>query len=292
MEFDKSHSGIQPIATNVQVMGITIALDAISEIANHELFQLVTTSHQGECEVRFQDSTHLELFLARAHDFVSGQGSALLLGKQMSLPDFLGQVALHSALGDDTAQLRADLDALQQWLKKERTIKLWLPSLDLDVVLTTTQAFLLSVAGNQSKHNVSQLTRVCDKIHEELEKNGYHAPFEMIPLALDDFRQHLVEDHFVYYASWLAELINNVAWSLHDHLVPLYETTFSWDLSDPASRPTFQYPAGVETPIAQTWYRWLMSLVRREPYHRRFRALYLLKHLSSLERHALTTDPS
>lgn len=274
----------EPIPPSVQVIGVAIALDAITEISNHTLFQLLTTSHQGECEVRFQNGPPFELFLARAHDFVSGQGSAQFLGKQMSLPDFLIKVADHSVFNTDAVQLKDDVTTLREWLDKERKIKLWLPSLDRDVSLATTQAFLLSVAGNQSKHNISQLTRVCEKIHKELAKNGYEVPFELIPFALDDFRQHLIEDHFVYHASWLAELINNVAWSLHDHLVPLYRKTFSCNTSENASLPTYQYPAGIETPITQTWYRWLMNLVRCEPYHRRFRALYLLKGLSGLER--------
>lgn len=63
-----------------ETIGLCIALEAVSDIANRALLELAdVSSFPGEVEVRFPSRVHQQLFLARLLDFAKESGDARLL---------------------------------------------------------------------------------------------------------------------------------------------------------------------------------------------------------------------
>ena len=84
----------------------------------------------------------------------------------------------------------------------------------------------LFILGNHVKHNLSRLTGVSRRIAEILAGHRDQVQVEQVALALDDFGEHLGEDYFAYYGSWLAELVNNVRWGTQDYLLPTFQAAY------------------------------------------------------------------
>ena len=102
-----------------------------------------------------------------------------------------------------------------------------------------------------------------------LKKHGYDVAPEQVPLALDDFREHLHADYFIYYASWLAELLNNVRWGIYRYLLPMFRASFLPD-PDGGIGYTYKYPRTITNDSAKEWFWRLMNQCRSEPYVRPF----------------------
>lgn len=95
-------------------------------------------------------------------------------------------------------------------------------------------------------------------------------------MALEDFRENLEESFFVYYGTWLAELLNGVRWGLQDYLLPAYHTAYTPVLGrEPMYR--YEFPASIVSPIPREWFWRLMSKVRTGPYFKRFRGAHYMK---------------
>src|SRR5262249_49735084 len=153
---------------------------------------------------------------------------------------------------------------------------------DINATIRPSGLDFLRISGNHSKHNLSKLTRVSKDIQNLLAVHGYSVPLEMIPLALDDFREHLQENFFVYYGTWLAELVNNVRWGVQDYLTPIFRQSCTPTSDDPPAY-RYMYPPNVQNDIPRQWFWRLMNNVRAGPYLRRFRGVHYLKKRSSLE---------
>lgn len=97
-------------------------------------------------------------------------------------------------------------------------------------------------------------------------------------MALGDFREHLQEDYFSYYGTWLAELLNNVRWGLQDYLVPTYEASFERDPANVLSY-SYKYPTAIANEVPRAWFRRLMDNIRSKPYLKRFVGAHYMKRL-------------
>ncbi len=109
-----------------------------------------------------------------------------------------------------------------------------------------------------------------------LEDQGYNVALERIPLALDDFREHLHADYFIYYGSWLAELLNNVRWGVYRYLLPTFQRSFTRDPNDRIFY-SYKYPEFITNEIPKEWFWRLMNHCRAEPYVRPFTAAEHMK---------------
>lgn len=85
----------------------------------------------------------------------------------------------------------------------DTSLKLWLSTLGLETELTVRRIEFLFILGNHVKHNLSRLTGVSRRIAEILAGHRDQVQVEQVALALDDFGEHLGEDYFAYYGSWL-----------------------------------------------------------------------------------------
>lgn len=272
-------------AVERETIGLCICLEAVGDIANHALLTLRDVSmYPGEAEVLFQTHIHRDLFLIRLLDFVKESGGKQLTGVTGSCLAVLKEACATKCfeINGSVSELRNSVEALESWLTYKKTITIWLPTLDINAEINISRLEFLNIAGNHSKHNLSRLTRVSRNVANILKDHGYSVPVEQIPLALDDFREHLAENYFVYYSTWLSELLNNVRWGLQAYLEPTLVRSYRAGLEDsPVYR--YEYPADIQGDIPRQWFWRLMNNVRTRPYLKKFVGAHYLKQESSLE---------
>ncbi|QWT22082.1 hypothetical protein KPL74_08755 [Bacillus sp. NP157] len=267
-----------------EAIGLCVCTAALDDLVNHDLMQL-TINGDGEMEVRFHARAHRSLFLIRLLDFVSEKGSAGLLGVKSSCLDVLEQVADQPVLGDQCGGegLAAAVVALKSWMDAPITPTVWLPSIGTNARLSVTRHQLLEISGNQAKHNPSRLSAVSGKLQAILGAAGHQVAIDKVPFALGDLRDHLEGNLFIYYATWIAELLNNVRWAIHRYLEPVYRTVYRKE-SRFEGDYTFALPPGLTRGSApHMWFHDLMNHVRSGPIVPPFRAWRFLREESSLE---------
>lgn len=268
-----------------EAIGLCISLEAVGDMANHALLELRDVSmHPGEVEVYFHTHIHKELFIIRLLDFVKESGDSRLTGVSGSCLKVL-QTACGTCSFDHEGSigtLKKSVQELDDWLNYKTPIKLWLPTLDIEADIEVSRLDFIAISGNHCKHNLSRLTGVSIHIHSILDSNGYSVPLEQIPLALDDFREHLQENYFIYYGTWLGELLNNVRWGLQSYLQPAFRTSYTKD--DPNDmRYRYEYPEEIKQESPRRWFWRLMNNIRTGPYLKKFSGAHYLKGQSSLE---------
>lgn len=266
-----------------ETIGLCIAIEALDDIANHALFTMRDVqAFPGEAELIFDTSVHRDLFLVRLLDFVKEGGAKSLTGVEGSCLGVVKHWALNPSFDQagSANELRSSITELEEWLQAKSPVSLWLPTLDIDAKLSISRLEFITIAGNCSKHNLSRLTGVSKRVMTILTEHGFSVDAEMIPLALEDFREHLSENYFVYYSTWLAELLNNIRWALHTYLWPTFLASYK-----PEADGTYHYvyPASIASKIPQQWFWRLMNHVRSEPKLKRFVGAHYLKDESSLE---------
>jgi hypothetical protein len=264
-------------AAELEAIGLCVAVEAVNDIANRALLDLPYTFEPGEeVEVRYKSREHQDLFLIRLLDFAKEDGDETLTGVTGSCLKVL-LTACQTRSFDTNGSIVALEQAtttLDQWLHAERTYRMWLPTLDLDAQLSVPRIDFLYILGNHAKHNLARLTRISKRIADILKRNGYTVEPEQIPLALDDFREHLQEDYFVYYGTWLAELINNVRWGIQDYLQPTFHRAYTPGVDHMYS---YSYPDSIIHDSPRAWYWRLLNHVRSGPYISRFAGTRYLK---------------
>lgn len=235
-------------------------------------------------EVKFHNSVHRDLFLIRLQDFLSEHGSPDVLGSKLSCIEVLQLAASerHFEVNASGASLAVSVQALADWIAQPIEPKLWLPTLNVEAKLSVTRADLLRIAGNQAKHNPSRLSRVALFASDLVRKQGHEVPPHQAPFLLKDIRDHLADNFFIYYASWIAELLNDVRWGIHRYLEPLFHASIMREGGD-SPLYHYVYPAEVTSESARLWFSELMNHVRSGPPVQPFKASRFLREQSSLE---------
>jgi hypothetical protein len=257
-------------AAELEAIGLCVAVEAVNDIANRALLDVPCIIQPGEeIEVRYKSREHQHLFLIRLLDFAKEDGDETLTGVTGScLRVLLAACQTRSFdINGSILPLEQATITLDHWLQAERTYRMWLPSLDLDAQLSVPRIDLLYILGNHAKHNLARLTRMSRRIAEILKRNGYAVDVEQVPLALDDFREHLQEDYFIYYGTWLAELINNVRWGIQDYLQPIFHHAYTPGVDLMYS---YSYPDSIVHDSPRAWFWRLLNHVRTGPYIQRF----------------------
>ena len=270
--------------TEIETIRLCIALEAIGDIANHQLVELrEVCKFPGEYEVYFHESVHQQLFLIRLLDFAKESCDSKLTGVKGSILNVLEAIS-SSGLFDvngSISALQGSIESLNTWLNTKKNVRLWLPSLDVEAELSLSYLEFLTITGNHSKHNLARLTGVSNNIFKILEAHGYTICSEEIPFALDDFEEHLQENYFIYYGTWITELLNNIRWGIQEYLQPTFETAYRSENS--ICRYTYEFPGAIQDALAKKWFWWLMNNIRTGPYLKKFKGASYLKHSSSLE---------
>ncbi|MDT8383446.1 MAG: hypothetical protein RRB22_03440 [Gammaproteobacteria bacterium] len=268
-----------------ETIGLCICLEAVNDIVNHVLLDVWESSQSpGVSMVYFKDRIHRSLFVIRFLDFAKEAGDSKLTGISGSCINVLNEACSSKRFNIDNSveELERSLVELQSWLELKTPLKLWLPTLNLEAKLEVSRIEFLKISGNHSKHNISRLTGVSKGIHKILSEHNYNFPLELIPLALEDFREHLDENYFIYYGTWMAELLNNVRWGLQRYLKPIYHSCLR--KGEDGISYKYEYPEGFESEVSKQWFWRLMNHVRTGPYVKHFSSPIELKDKSSLER--------
>lgn len=269
-------------ATEKEAIGLCISLEALGDIANHALLELRdVSSHPGEVQVYFHTHIHQELFIIRILDFVKESGDSRLTGVSGSCLQVLQSACTTCSFDQNgsVSALKESVDKLDRWLHYKTPIKMWLPTLNIEADIEVSRLEFLAISGNHFKHNLSRLTGVSKNIHSILNRNGYVVPIEQIPLALDDFREHLQDNYFIYYGTWLTELMNNIRWGVQIYLKPLFLESYKKE----GFRYKYEYPAEIQHEVPKQWFWRLMNNIRSKPYLKEFTGAHYLKEQSSLE---------
>lgn len=271
-----------------EVINLCICLEAVGDIANHELFYIIDDSSlQEQALVCFHSSTHQQMFFIRLLDFAREETDKGLTGmKDSSCLQVLKSVCQTKYFDCDNSisTLEESVLALEDWLLQKKTISLWLPTLEIEAVIEVSRMDFLRIFGNHSKHNLARLSRVSKAIYEILDNHGYSVSVKEIPLALDDFQEHLQENYFAYYGTWLAELVNNIRWGIQAYLWPAFLLAYKRVPNDPDGRYIYEYPPEIQDRLAKEWFWRLMNNILTRPYHKKFCGLSSLKKQSSLEK--------
>jgi hypothetical protein len=266
-------------SAELEAIGLSIAIEALDDIANHSMLQVLPLDDcSGEAEVRFQTREHQQLFLIRLLDFVEERGDSALTGVKGSCLSVLQEACATRTFNIEESVLPLEhaVKGFQSWLNEPTPLRLWLPTLDINALLTVPRRELLFIAGNQSKHNLARLTGVSRRIAEILLAHEYNVRLELIPLALDELRTHLHEDYFVYYGTWLAEHLTKLRWGIHRYLSPFYERVYRAP-TEGSLVYSYEMPDSISSPIGKEWFWRLMNLVRRGPYLQPMYAAHYLK---------------
>ena len=260
-----------------EAVGLCVAVEALNGMVNHSLLSLLDVSaYPGEAEVRFQSRPHEELFLARLLDFAKEGADSQLTGASGSCLEVLAAATDTKSFDRENSvrHLTMATAAIRQWLDAETTLTLWIPTLDLNAQLRVPRLEFLYIAGNCAKHNLARLTGVAKRIDSILKGHGYTYPEKHLLLALDEFGDNLQEDYFVYYGTWLAELLNSLRWGVQDYLQPLfswsYRRTGEWQYE-------YQYPPDIVDDVAREWFWRLLNHVRAAPHVARFQGARYMK---------------
>lgn len=272
------------ITPDKETIGLCICIEALSDMVNHALLDVRESSrNSGEATVYFKDFIHRSLFLIRFLDFTKENGDKNLTGVNGSCLGVLEDVIESKNFDDENSiiPLTAAVNELLNWLHSENEVRLWLPNIDLDATLKIPRIELVKISGNSSKHNISRLTGVSNGIHRILKDHGYDVPLELIPLALENFQEHLDENYFIYYGTWMTELLNNLWWGIYEYLMPTFYN--SYRKTSESISYKFLYPSSIESEVAKSWFWRLMNHVRSAPYIKRFQSPAEFKEESSLE---------
>lgn len=267
-----------------EAIGLCICIEAVNDMANCSLLMLRDVSaYPGEAEVLFHSHIHRDLFLIRLLDFVKEGGSKQLTGIAGSCLTVLKEACATKRFDENRSvtDLQNAVEALESWLSFKRPITLWLPTLDINATVVVSRLDFLNIIGNHSKHNLSRLTGVSREVASLLNDHGYTVPVAQIPLALDDFREHLAENYFVYYSTWLSELLNNIRWGLQTYINPTFAR--SYKANPDGFSYSYDYPYDISDDVPRQWFWRLMNNVRARPYLKRFVGAHYLKQESSLE---------
>lgn len=258
-----------------ETIGLCIALEAFGDILNHALLEIRgLESRSNDVTVYFHSRIHQQLFLIRLLDFAKETGDFGMTGVKGSCLDVIRSACETKCFDANSSvgELKRAVDSLSEWLHTLTTLKLWIPTLDLEIELQVTRIYLLYISGNEAKHNISRLTGLEKNIQRMLSEHGYEVPLEQIPLALDEFTENLSEHFFAYYSTWLSELLNDVRWGLQEYLTPTYRACYraAPEIDELAYR--YDYPAGISSSITRSWFWRLMNNVRTGPYFKKFKA--------------------
>lgn len=250
-----------------EAISLHAAIESLDELVSHALFDLLGSD--PDTEVRFKEAVHQRLFNILLVDLLSAVNRATL-GKGGSLISVLQAIAEDPVIGskEDAAGIKASADGLSCWLSEEIDVPVWLPSLDTEGSLRITRFEFIYICGNIGKHGFARLDRVADKLSKVLERNGVQASPEEALMVLDDFYERFHTDILNYHATTLAELLNDIRWSIHDYLRPAYRAALRERLGE-VPPYSFALPSGLSR-FSRTCFWALMNSVREGPPVRKF----------------------
>ncbi|WP_420634308.1 hypothetical protein [Candidatus Palauibacter sp.] len=234
--------------------------DLIDAMVSPSLFHVVGDSPHAN--IAFHTAEHGQLFNILLQDFLAVPDKRLV-GHDLAGPEALDSICqrLHFEIDGSASNMKVAVESLGDWLADEPTIEVWLPSIDFGGILTLSRHSQIRICGNLSKHYLLRQSHQARKMRTILRRAGCEVEEEDALRALKDFYERFHNDIFMYHASTIAELLNNVQWGIYEYLLPTYRQAMV--RGDPGTgRYSYTRPAEFGSDFAFTLYWDLMNWVR------------------------------
>jgi hypothetical protein len=261
-----------------EIITLKAVLDMIGDMVNHETMTVHLSD--PDTSVMFNTMTHMAFFNIILVDLLS-KPSEFFTGDK-SYMDRLKEICINPRMGEiqEIRELSEAVCAFAGWLSEKVTIQnRWFPSLELQIDLSIERQVFISICGNITKHNFTQLTRQAKRLRQVFCENGESISLDKCILALQDFRQQFYDDIFHYHSSTIAEFLNNIRWGIYSYAAPVrarcVENRYDEELR--VNAYTYPYPGDVTSDMGKTCYWDLMNDVMRQPCIQRFEVSKYLK---------------
>lgn len=259
--------------TEIEILYLKAVQGLIDSIVNHALLNIYIDG-ENRGEVHFSSYSDGTLFNIQLVDLLS-QSDEKLMGKRVEYLSALRAIidTPHFNNEDSIVLLRDAVPNLIEWLDEHFTFRnLWLPSIDLELNLEIKRADYIKICGNVAKHNFSRLSRVVDLIQRVFDKNDQRISSEQAYLVIEDFYKNFRDDIFLYHATSITVLLNEVRWGIHQYLLPEFHRSHRFTKTDiPHFHPyEYIYPDSIQQEFAKVVYWDLMNSVRAGPIVERF----------------------
>ncbi len=260
--------------TEREVILLRVITDLIDSMVNRSIFNLAGESPTAN--ILFHTTTHQQLFNILLVDLLSKPDTRFMT-EEVSYLDAIAGICNQPNfdVSSSVTNLRSAVSSLTDWLAFEPTVTVWFPSADAEVSLTLSRSTFITLCGNISKHSTLRQSHSAEKLRTLLKRSGLSLTLDKALLALEDFYERFHVDIFNYHASRIAELLNEIQWSVYEYLLPEYLRSYVSEGGSP-ERYHFCYPDAVQSDLAKSLYWDLMNWIRRKPIMGRF---IVTKHL-------------
>lgn len=257
-----------------EVITLKAVMDMVNNMVNHET--MLFTGNSPHASVIFKTMTHKAFFnillvdlLSVPNEFFNGDKSYI-----ERLTDICTSPALLHLNPDANIEfLKGVVKSFSSWLSEIVTVeKRWFPSLDIEIDLLIERKSFITMCGNISKHNFTQLTKQAKKFQVIMKQNGHSISREKCLIALDDFYTQFYDDIFAYHAATIAEFLNNIRWGIYFYAVAEMQRSITRYYDDKMKFNNYKYevPPQIESEIGREYYWNLMNDMLHPPYVERF----------------------
>ncbi len=260
-----------------EVIYLKAVNELIDSIVNCEIMDIL--GDDPNSEIHFNSSTHRKYFNIILVDFLSNINNEFV-EERLSYIDAILSICKKTSFDEKGSinNLKTATQIFKKWLEEEIQVPIWMPSINLETVLSIKRGESIKICGNISKHNFSRLTRTADDIVRIVKRNDkdINIDFESSLLIFSDFYDRFHNDIFIYLGSIIAKFLNNIRWGIHEYLQPEFARSFVPEGGN-SLWYRYIYPAGIENKFAKECYWDLMNENRMSPYVGKFKIAYWLE---------------
>lgn len=259
-----------------EVIFLKAIKELIDSIVNYEVLNLLST--ESHSEIQFRSMTHQKYFNIILLDFLSCSDKKVL-GEKKS---YLGAIrnicqSPNFNKNNSISSLALHTKEFIDWLEQVVQVKIWLPSVDTETLISIKRIEFIKICGNISKHNFSRLSGVAGELIEIFKRNNINISFEDSLLILDEFYERFHSDILNYHGSTIAEFLNNIRWGIYEYLQPEFHQSIVYEGSEHPRKYHYTYPKEVNNNFAKSCYWALMNEIHSKPYMEKFQVTRYLK---------------
>jgi hypothetical protein len=242
--------------------------DHIDSMVNFSLFEIQGTYTRSN--IMFHDSNQKKLFFILLVDFLSMTDNRGPIA-QVSFLSGLANISNSPqfSVDDSENELRIIVVEFREWLKKEKNIEVWMPSINWGSSLSISRLDMIKMSGDISKHNYLRAIGVAQLLQKIILNSGLEINPEQALLALPDFYGIFHDDILIYLSSQICEFLNNIRLAIHSYLVPEFDRSYH-QCEDRLSGYSYHVPNSIRLQYARDCYWELMNALRRGPYMKKF----------------------
>jgi len=257
-----------------EVILLSASVNLITEIVNNNMLSIINQSN-GFSAVRFESEEKFKLFCIYFADLFSKPDKKIINATNPYLKELLLISSKETeTLNDKNSKLlNESVNEFRKWLNESVKIeKVWLPTVGLEVDITTTRYNILKLACNYQKHDFSRFGGSIDLIKDLLKEAGHEITVDQCVLIFDE----LIDNFFLpvvnYHSGCIVEFLNNIRCGIHNYLIPVYQEAYHY-LGEDEGLPNYRYkiPKAIQSELIIGLFWDLMNRVRTRPYVEQFK---------------------